>query len=235
MQLFMSLVLFTGFAGKSHQQTIHSMQDRVQALQGDNVTLSCNYTSSNYLFWYRQFPSSPPQFLIKEYQKAFQFTFKKEEERNLFHLEISSAVLTDSALYYCAPCSGGSWKVIFGKGTKLVVESKGPEKMPKYYQLGSNGTKACLATDFSSYNRTNGTIGFDNTSEASRAPGEAFYSQVAVNTESGTCGEGNGTCKRGFGPDKEVTSMSFIMLVLRVLFLKAVAFNVLMTLRLWIH
>ena len=78
------------------------MQDRVQALQGDNVTLSCNYTSSNYLFWYRQFPSSPPQFLIKEYQKAFQFTFKKEEERNLFHLEISSAVLTDSALYYCA-------------------------------------------------------------------------------------------------------------------------------------
>ena len=35
--------------------------------------------------------------------------------------------------------------------------------------------------------------------------------------------------------DKEVTSMSFIMLVLRILFLKAVAFNVLMTLRLWIH
>ena len=78
------------------------MQNRVQALQGDNVTLSCNYTSSNNLFWYRQFPSSPPQFLIKEYQKAFRFTFKKEEERNMFHLEISSAVLTDSALYYCA-------------------------------------------------------------------------------------------------------------------------------------
>ncbi|CAL8234580.1 unnamed protein product [Boreogadus saida] len=101
MQLIMSLVLFTGFAGKSHQQTIHSIQDRVQALQGDNVTLSCNYTSSNYLFWYRQFPSSPPQFLIKEYQKAFRFTLKKEGG-NMFHLEISSAVLTDSALYYCA-------------------------------------------------------------------------------------------------------------------------------------
>ena len=73
----------------------------------------------------------------------------------------------------------------------MLYFTEGPEKMPKYYQLGSNGTKACLATDFSSYNRTNGTIGFDNTSEASRAPGEAFYSQVAVNTESGTCGEGD--------------------------------------------
>uniref|UniRef100_A0A8C5CKD6 Ig-like domain-containing protein n=1 Tax=Gadus morhua TaxID=8049 RepID=A0A8C5CKD6_GADMO len=103
--LFLSIACGNGQPhrySKSHQQTIHSMQNRVQALQGDNVTLSCNYTSSNNLFWYRQFPSSPPQFLIKEYQKAFRFTFKKEEERNMFHLEISSAVLTDSALYYCA-------------------------------------------------------------------------------------------------------------------------------------
>ncbi|KAG7257680.1 hypothetical protein CRUP_007638 [Coryphaenoides rupestris] len=74
----------------------------VQALQGDKVTLSCNYSSANYFFWYRQYPSSPPQFLIKEHMKISGFTLKKDEERKVFQLEISSAAVTDSALYYCA-------------------------------------------------------------------------------------------------------------------------------------
>ena len=89
-------------SGESHQQTIHSIQDRVPALQGDNVTLSCNYTSATYFFWYRQYPSSPPQFLIKEYMELSGFTLKKDSERKVFDLEISSAAVTDSALYYCA-------------------------------------------------------------------------------------------------------------------------------------
>ena len=73
----------------------------------------------------------------------------------------------------------------------MLYFTEGPEEEPKYYRLGSKGTKACLATDFSSYNGTIGTIGFDRTSKASRAPEEAFYSQVAVNPESGTCVEGD--------------------------------------------
>ena len=32
--------------GESHQQTIRSIQDRVHALQGNNVTLSCKYSSA---------------------------------------------------------------------------------------------------------------------------------------------------------------------------------------------
>ncbi|CAL8313395.1 unnamed protein product [Gadus morhua 'NCC'] len=78
------------------------MQDRVQPLQGDNVTLSCNYTSADYFFWYLQYPSSPPQFLIKEYMVKSRFTLKKYDDRLLFALEISSVAVTDSALYYCA-------------------------------------------------------------------------------------------------------------------------------------
>ncbi|CAL8234864.1 unnamed protein product [Boreogadus saida] len=77
MQLFMLMVLFTRFPGDSYQQTIHSIQDRVQVLQGDGVTLSCSYTSADYFFWYRQYPSSPPQFLIKEYMEKSGFTLKK--------------------------------------------------------------------------------------------------------------------------------------------------------------
>ena len=91
-------------AGESHQQTIHSIQDSpVQALQGDGVTLSCNYSSATYFFWYRQYPSSPPKFLIKEYMELSGFTLKKDSDKKMmFHLEISAAEVTDSALYYCA-------------------------------------------------------------------------------------------------------------------------------------
>ncbi|KAK0144428.1 T cell receptor alpha variable 9-2 [Merluccius polli] len=57
----------------SYQQTVHSIQDRVQALQGDKVTLSCNYSSADSFFWYLQYPSSPPQLLIKEYKELSGF------------------------------------------------------------------------------------------------------------------------------------------------------------------
>uniref|UniRef100_A0A8C5C621 Ig-like domain-containing protein n=1 Tax=Gadus morhua TaxID=8049 RepID=A0A8C5C621_GADMO len=98
----MLVVLFTGFTG-DYQQSIHSIQDSpVQALQGDGVTLSCNYSSATYFFWYRQYPSSPPQFLIKEYMELSGFTLKKDSDKKMFHLEISTAAVTDSALYYCA-------------------------------------------------------------------------------------------------------------------------------------
>ncbi|KAK0142917.1 T cell receptor alpha variable 3 [Merluccius polli] len=102
METWLWIMIVGLFSGDSYQQTVHSIQDRVQALQGDKVTLSCNYSSANYFFWYLQYPSSPPQFLIKEYDKPTRFTLKKDEGRQMFHLEISSAVVTDSALYYCA-------------------------------------------------------------------------------------------------------------------------------------
>ena len=94
---------FLTYAGYSYQQTIHSIQDSpVQALQGDGVTLSCNYSSATYFFWYRQYPSSPPQLLIKEYMELSGFTLKKDSDKKMFHLEISAAAVTDSALYFCA-------------------------------------------------------------------------------------------------------------------------------------
>ncbi|CAL8313375.1 unnamed protein product [Gadus morhua 'NCC'] len=50
----------------------------------------------------QKYPSSPPQFLIKDYMELSGFTLKKESDKQMFHLEISSAAVTDSALYYCA-------------------------------------------------------------------------------------------------------------------------------------
>ncbi|XP_078144025.1 uncharacterized protein LOC144542164 [Centroberyx gerrardi] len=97
------LIIFTFHAGSS-EDLIKPFKDVMLALEGDRVTLSCNYSVSvKNLFWYRQYSSSSPQLLIMEYsQKIPGLSFKQEKERKEFHLEISSAAVTDSALYYCA-------------------------------------------------------------------------------------------------------------------------------------
>uniref|UniRef100_A0A4W4E0K9 Ig-like domain-containing protein n=1 Tax=Electrophorus electricus TaxID=8005 RepID=A0A4W4E0K9_ELEEL len=78
--------------------------------QGDNVTLSCSYkelsgTVQN-LHWYRQYPQSRPEFLLYIFPSG---TKSKPLPPRLsansvkhFDLKISSAAVSDSALYYCA-------------------------------------------------------------------------------------------------------------------------------------
>ena len=78
--------------------------DVVLGLEGDRVTLSCNYSGTvTSLLWYLQYPRSAPQFLTMEYMNNKPgFSEKHEREKKHYHLEISSAKVTDSALYYCA-------------------------------------------------------------------------------------------------------------------------------------
>uniref|UniRef100_A0A8C5A517 Ig-like domain-containing protein n=1 Tax=Gadus morhua TaxID=8049 RepID=A0A8C5A517_GADMO len=74
-------------------------QPREDVISTEGLTVSLRSTN---LFWYRQYPSSPPQFLIKEYMELSRFTLKKDSDKKMFHLEISAAAVTDSALYFCA-------------------------------------------------------------------------------------------------------------------------------------
>uniref|UniRef100_A0A4W5NR51 Uncharacterized protein n=1 Tax=Hucho hucho TaxID=62062 RepID=A0A4W5NR51_9TELE len=111
---------------------------------------------------------------------------------------------------------------------------------PSYYRLNSNKTTACLATDFSAYN-ANEHLTFFNKTEATRVNGDSYYSQVAL---SDNCTEG----KFQMMPNHSIlpyvcalfvniTCINFLSLTilgLRILFLKTIVFNVLMTLRLWI-
>uniref|UniRef100_A0A3Q3FGF2 Ig-like domain-containing protein n=1 Tax=Labrus bergylta TaxID=56723 RepID=A0A3Q3FGF2_9LABR len=73
-------------------------------ISSENATLSCNYSgSANYLCWYQQKSGSSPQLLIGEYsEKIEKLSTRHDKQSNEFHLEISSAALTDSAVYYCA-------------------------------------------------------------------------------------------------------------------------------------
>ncbi|KAL7386376.1 hypothetical protein ABVT39_007471 [Epinephelus coioides] len=81
------------------------------SLEGSTVTLSYRYskqaTSSDRFFWYRQYPEKPPEFLISHSgtgailnQQIPGLTIKVDQ--NLINMNISSAAVTDSAVYYCA-------------------------------------------------------------------------------------------------------------------------------------
>nr|BAB82529.1 T-cell receptor alpha [Paralichthys olivaceus] len=221
--------------------------------EGSTVTLSYNYpklTIGNYFFWYRQYPGKPPEFLFSHSASEQEgaaptpgLRFKVEQKK--IQMIISSAAVTDSAVYYCAVRPKGSGnKLIFSGGVKLVVSS-GDEYEPSYYELEDQDTTitACLATGFSKHNATlehdlfkNGST---NMTGAARASEESLYSQVALWSDASQCESRTGkneseVCADVLKKDPAVNTVSLLVVALRLLFLKTVVFNVLLTLRLWL-
>uniref|UniRef100_A0A8C1UD97 Ig-like domain-containing protein n=1 Tax=Cyprinus carpio TaxID=7962 RepID=A0A8C1UD97_CYPCA len=87
--------------------------------------ISQNYSSAYALYWYRQYPGSAPEFIVlildrsKQAQKSnvdsrFIAKVTKDKENHVY-LEISSASISDSALYYCAlqPTVTGNTKTLY--------------------------------------------------------------------------------------------------------------------------
>ncbi|KAF7706054.1 hypothetical protein HF521_019308, partial [Silurus meridionalis] len=97
-----------------------SMADSIEPLfthkavdEGDDVTLPCNYKTSdpnNYLHWYRQHPKSNPVFLLFIYDTTGlksgsippRLDVRVDKSNKRVDLIISSAAVSDSDLYYCA-------------------------------------------------------------------------------------------------------------------------------------
>ncbi|MEQ2223223.1 hypothetical protein ILYODFUR_034560 [Ilyodon furcidens] len=88
-------------------QQLTALKTKESTVEGGSVTLSCSYTkgSAYYLFWYRQNPGKPPEFLKShspsggaEHLDRLKFEANQEEMK----MTISSAAVTDSAVYYCA-------------------------------------------------------------------------------------------------------------------------------------
>uniref|UniRef100_A0AAQ5Z6Z9 Ig-like domain-containing protein n=1 Tax=Amphiprion ocellaris TaxID=80972 RepID=A0AAQ5Z6Z9_AMPOC len=98
------------FPGLIAEDTISPEQDEVSGTEGESVTLRCNYqTDSNandYFFWYRQHPEKPPEFLLYHYgtQNATSagLSVTVSDDKNHINMKISSAAVSDSAVYYCA-------------------------------------------------------------------------------------------------------------------------------------
>ncbi|KAL0152160.1 hypothetical protein M9458_052591, partial [Cirrhinus mrigala] len=82
--------------------------------EGSSATLSCSHSpaASDNLYWYRQYERSKPELLVLTYGSAKEAAVfdvdprisVKVEKREQIHadLKISSAAVSDSALYYCA-------------------------------------------------------------------------------------------------------------------------------------
>ncbi|XP_070774769.1 uncharacterized protein [Enoplosus armatus] len=111
----LSLVFLSTLTGVSCEG-LTPVKDEESSLEDSTVTLYYRYsktiTGSDNFFWYRQYPRKPPEFLLyisgtnftrpaESLESDTKFSTKLSGEKHL-DLQISSAAVTDSALYYCA-------------------------------------------------------------------------------------------------------------------------------------
>uniref|UniRef100_A0A672Q1B5 T-cell receptor alpha/delta variable 10.0.5 n=1 Tax=Sinocyclocheilus grahami TaxID=75366 RepID=A0A672Q1B5_SINGR len=115
------------FADGCFAQTITPLQDRTQVTEGEPVNLSCKYdVSVQNLRWYRQYPGSGLEFLLLVVESSRKTVVyadppipRLDGEMSIkdkrVDLTISSAEVTDSALYYCAlqPTVTGNLRTLY--------------------------------------------------------------------------------------------------------------------------
>ncbi|XP_029309102.1 uncharacterized protein LOC115022270 [Cottoperca gobio] len=102
----MFLLLLKGVCGEE----LTADKKEEYSLEGSSVTLSYRYSklsSSDYFFWYRQYPAKPPEFIISHSASGAVGNYqipglKIEVAQKQILMQISSAAVTDSAVYYCA-------------------------------------------------------------------------------------------------------------------------------------
>jgi len=101
------------FIGHTEADAIKPLSEDENRLVGDAVTLSCSYkdytSTVQNLQWYRQYPRSKPEFLLYIFPSGVmsedrpdRFSAKVHQDIKQVDLEISSAEVSDSAVYYCA-------------------------------------------------------------------------------------------------------------------------------------
>ncbi|XP_030266623.1 uncharacterized protein LOC115577882, partial [Sparus aurata] len=99
---------------RAQQDNVLQPEGDVTAAEGEAVTLDCQYNSSStdyYLFWYKQDGDNSPKFILSRFKIETGEILKNQDNRlsaevsgdkTKMHLQISSAAVTDSAVYYCA-------------------------------------------------------------------------------------------------------------------------------------
>ncbi|KAF4117421.1 hypothetical protein G5714_001974 [Onychostoma macrolepis] len=112
MLLIFSLLIFLLSYNGVCENIIRPNETSVVLTEGSNTTLSCSYDGFvNSLHWYRQKPGSKPEFLLLIVRSAKTVVPASPphphmsiglRNNNGVDLQISSAAVSDSAVYYCA-------------------------------------------------------------------------------------------------------------------------------------
>eukprot|EP00076_Gallus_gallus_P034220 XP_024999758.1 Ig heavy chain Mem5-like isoform X1 [Gallus gallus] len=168
--------------------------------------------------------------------------------------------LGDAAVYYCALASPSNWKFTFGSGTQLMVK---PDitPSPSVYRLTSEDDKdleMCLITDYSPEKLDLSSVDSKTETVVEVATSEnkheaSYLSTYWAKKDEMQCGakhEGFGilkgddpeagastVCITGmsllFKTDENLNMLTFSQLGLKIIFMKAVIFNVLITMLMW--
>ncbi|KTF83254.1 hypothetical protein cypCar_00022193 [Cyprinus carpio] len=140
-----SVILLSAFAYAAYGNEIKPNKTEEFAEEGSSVKLSCSYSSAYYLHWYRQYPGSAPEFIVlisdsaKEAKESYvdsRFMTKVSKgKENHVDLEISSASITDSALYYCAlePTVTGNTRTLYKNLTHFIASASHISSPHIYY------------------------------------------------------------------------------------------------------
>ncbi|KAI5086829.1 hypothetical protein C0J45_23246, partial [Silurus meridionalis] len=107
----LNTVLFS-MTGDSMADSIEPLFTHKAVDEGDDVTLSCNYKTTDpntILYWYKQHPKSKPVFLLYIHESTKfksnippRLDVEVDKNNKQVDLIIFSAAVSDSALYYCA-------------------------------------------------------------------------------------------------------------------------------------
>ncbi|KAK3506208.1 hypothetical protein QTP70_017142 [Hemibagrus guttatus] len=127
------IMFFPQLTGDSMADSIKPLFTHKAVDEGDDVTLSCSYKLSGVsvtLHWYRQYPTSNPEFLLYIDTSGFKSDpipprLNANVDKNMQQVDliISSAAVSDSALYYCAlqPTVTGNPAALYKNSHSFVI------------------------------------------------------------------------------------------------------------------
>ena len=111
----------THSAAMGSMNSIKPEKTEERVAEGGNIKLTCKYEGSIYsIQWYRQYQRSRPEFLLyitedgSIYPTVSEFSAHINKIEKRVDLQISSAAVTDSAVFYCAlqPTVTGNTKTL---------------------------------------------------------------------------------------------------------------------------
>uniref|UniRef100_A0AAQ4RB08 Ig-like domain-containing protein n=1 Tax=Gasterosteus aculeatus aculeatus TaxID=481459 RepID=A0AAQ4RB08_GASAC len=103
-----NMLILTLWLECSGEDTVTQSTGEVIATEGHTVTLDCTFEISSsinaYLFWYKQ-----------EVNNQLMYILRLSDDKTRMDLKISSATVSDSAVYYCAvkPTVTGNTKTLY--------------------------------------------------------------------------------------------------------------------------